>query len=248
MFRLDRAGLYCPCDLCIHNPARGCLGTQLYTFKACKFCKDAILKNGYADCFIPFAQGSDSFIMKVFCEHFELNIDALEKVVYNKLGFAISWGTVGRIDQNGNVAYAYDPLWVVMNSLNLVFRDDRTLKTKFNKMPTILQKIYPMYCKNTDEEKCLMATSMWYSIETKQFLLNLSSRAREALKDSPAADELSHVKIRAILNYFGHPLFTKENIDSDDAVIQDKLYAVLERVNEITRKIAAEEKMYVKTL
>ena len=248
MFRLDRSWLQCPCDLCVHNHADGSLGTQLYAMKTCKFCTKSIHENGYTACFTPIVKGTDSFIMLVFCGYFELNIDMLEKVVYNKLGFSLSWGTVGRIDQDGNVAHVYDPLWVVMNSLNLVLKTNKAFRSKYNKMPALLQKLYPAYCKGTDEEKCLMAASVWYSVETKQLVMGLSAKVLEVLQNSHTADEFSQIKIRGLLNLLGHPLFTEENVNSKNSEIQEKLNAVIERVNETTRKIATEGNMYVQTL
>ena len=156
MFRLDREKLTTPCDLCKHNHSRRVYGAIL---------SDHLIRCAQAEQINAFtATGEDnSFGHKpqeihahkdddgqmsayVICPKFELDIDRLEDVVYNKKSFMWQICYVGLIDMEGNVKTAFDPFQIAINTakawMNLV-DDSRRNNKALRKLYNELQVKYP---------------------------------------------------------------------------------------------------------
>lgn len=239
MFRLDRESLGNPCDLCIHNTAsRGILGIQLQATRECKYCKQCIQVYGSLAPIISIVRKKDGFITSLACEHFELNVDTLERVVYNKLGFAVSPGTVGRIDQDGNLAVAYDPMWVVINSFSAIIKSEKiNSKGALNNFLNKAQTVYPTrYCNKSDEDKCIIAAAYWFNIESNITLAKLSPKGRDQFLESELMHKALQMKMCSALNFFGHPFvkMDEESFEPD----ANKILRLIGRINEESKELS----------
>ena len=240
MFRLNRKDLGCPCDLCVHNIAsRGMLGSPLNSIRTCRFCKEDIsFFNGIECIKLNRIEKPDksTFVTNTDCWHFELEIDILEKVVYNRLGFALSCGTAGYINKDGELDTAYDPLWVVMNSVNVMIKTNKAGKSSLGWLPQRLQNLYQSYRKEPDEQKCIIAAAIWHGIELNRTLSKYDSKTLERIKYTGIPTK-HFLYESAILLLLGHPLFTTTSIRSKDDTTQKQLNEVVERVNEKQKQL-----------
>lgn len=208
MFRLDREKLGNPCDLCIHNRKNGgTFGSEIAAQMYCKFAvahaeskfkgsdSQSILKQRWFE--------KDNFLTKTTCTHFELNIDKLEKVVMKKLGIGVSGGTVGLITADGNITLAYDPLWVVKNSVSAILKCENNLARKYVvSVNGVMSSINTLeYYKLSDERKCILASGIWFSAMTLLHGAMNSGETPEWLSDNNGDDLMA-----VILGFFGHPI------------------------------------------
>lgn len=227
MFRLDRKAIGTPCDLCIHNTSsHGMLGLQLYADQKCAF------NTGDPLAMMEINRTKGSFTTNLTCKHFELNIDALEKVVYKRSGFAISHGTVGMINMDGQLNTAYDPMWIVISSYKAFLRSDNLQKKRaLCELLSDMQRAYPSrYRDKSDEDKCILASAYWVVVSDNLKFSRLNANGQKAYFEQLSSErkfETLHEVIGALC-IFGHPDF---HFDTPDYKPQaDSLKPLVERV------------------
>lgn len=236
MFRLDREALGNPCDLCIHNKkSHGILGAQLTVNRHCRRCMEYAKRNGGT--IIGLARNewreSGSFKTIFYCNRFELDTDKLENVVYNKLGFSLSGGTVGLVSPKGAVDTAYDPLWVARNSFTVISRNFKLPKNTYDNLKKLLKAIHDLgYYKQDDEQKCVMVAAAWVQIDFNFRMENDKSAALEYIsnKENTINAQLYW------LQQFGHPTFdSKSRPDIKDRT--DEVGALMDRIYDVSQSI-----------
>lgn len=236
MFRLDREELGNPCDLCIYNKnSYGIFGAQLTANRNCKWCIEYAKKN--SGTVIGLVRNewreSGSFKTIFYCDRFELDIDRLENVVYNKLGFSLSGGTVGLISPKGSVDTAYDPLWVARNSFEIISRNFKLPKDTCVNLKKLLKAVHDLgYYKQDNEQKCIMVVAVWVQVDLN-FRMEFDKRS--------ALEYISHKEnwINAQLYWlqqFGHPAFdSKSHLDKKDRT--GEVSKLMDRVYDMTQSI-----------
>lgn len=235
MFRLDREKLGHPCDLCIHNrKIGGTFGSEIAAMMYCKFAA-AYAKSKFKD---PNSQKiqnqewfeKEGFLTKTTCTHFELNIDKLEKVVTKKIGIGVSGGTIGLITADGDVTLAYDPLWIVKNSVSAILKCENLARKYVTSVNGVIMSVNTLeYCKLSDERKCIMASGVWFSAMT---LLHAAMNPGEIpgwLSDNDGDDLMA-----VILRFLGHPV-AQHGRDID----AEQLTHILNETAEVANRVCA---------
>lgn len=236
MFRLDREKLGHPCDLCIHNRKNG--GTFGSEIAAQMYCKFAV---AYAESKFKGSDAQtilnqewferDNFLTKTTCKHFELNVDKLEKVVIKKLGIGVSGGTVGLITMDGSVTLAYDPLWVIKNSVSAILKCENNLARRYvTSVNKIMSSVNTLeYYKLSDEQKCILASGVWFSALSILHAAMNSGETPEWISNDNG-DGLMTV----ILKVLGHPV-----AQSDKDTNAEQLTHILNAATEASNRVCA---------
>ena len=239
MFRLDREALGNPCDLCIHNKkSHGILGSQLTANRHCKWCTEYANKNGGTITGLARNEWRESGSFKTifYCDRFELDIDKLENVVYNKLGFSLSGGTVGLVSPKGAVDTAYDPLWVARNSFTVISRNFKLPKNTYDSLKKLLKAVHDLgYYKQDDEQKCIMVVTTWVQVD---FNFRIEFNKKSALEYIAQKENVINSQLYW-LQQFGHPAFdSKSRPDKKDrtdevSALMDKIYDMAQAMGDI---------------
>ena len=123
MFRLDRENLGNPCAICKHNRNF----TNNTMFGSHVKCNNTIE---------PSWKKVGEHDVRTVCSSFELDIEKLETVVYNRYAIALSRTTCGTFNEDGTIKTSISPAWIMHYVLWQAYRDQQfcdALELKFNR-------------------------------------------------------------------------------------------------------------------